>query len=87
LVTPEMLPPPLDKPLAPSAAALQQPAAAPLPAQASVANGEIRPLWIVEKETIERAIELCEGNIPKAAALLEISPSTIYRKKLSWQAA
>jgi DNA-binding NtrC family response regulator len=44
----------------------------------------IRPLWQVEKETIERAIALCEGNIPKAAALLEVSPSTLYRKKMSW---
>lgn len=46
---------------------------------------DIRPLWIVEKETIEKAIGLCDGNIPQAAALLEISPSTIYRKKASWE--
>jgi len=47
-------------------------------------QGPIRPLWQVEKETIERAIALCDGNIPKAAALLEVSPSTLYRKKMSW---
>lgn len=46
---------------------------------------KVKPLWVVEKETIENAINLCEGNIPKAAALLEISPSTIYRKKVSWE--
>ena len=45
----------------------------------------IRPLWMVEKETIENAINLCDGNIPKAATLLEISPSTIYRKRATWQ--
>lgn len=45
---------------------------------------KIKPLWIVEKETIEHAINLCGGNIPKAAAFLEISPSTIYRKKAGW---
>ena len=45
---------------------------------------EIIPLWLVEKNTIESAISFCDGNIPKAAALLEVSPSTIYRKKLSW---
>ncbi|WP_086479224.1 sigma-54-dependent transcriptional regulator [Oceanospirillum sanctuarii] len=45
---------------------------------------DIRPLWIIEKEIIEKAIELCDDNIPKAAARLEISPSTIYRKKQSW---
>lgn len=47
----------------------------------------IVPLLTVERETIERAINLCEGNIPKAAALLEVSPSTIYRKKQSWESA
>ncbi len=46
----------------------------------------IRPMWIVEKETIEHAIAACDGNIPQAAALLELSPSTIYRKRLAWQA-
>jgi DNA-binding NtrC family response regulator len=45
----------------------------------------IRPLAAVERETIERAIELCDGNIPKAAGLLDVSPSTIYRKKQSWE--
>ncbi|MGN5021765.1 helix-turn-helix domain-containing protein [Aeromonas caviae] len=40
----------------------------------------------MEKETIEQAIASCDGNIPKAAALLEISPSTIYRKKQGWRA-
>jgi len=48
------------------------------------ANTTIRPLWLVEKETIEAAILHCQGNIPKAAAMLEVSPSTIYRKKLGW---
>ncbi|MEY8194606.1 MAG: helix-turn-helix domain-containing protein, partial [Cycloclasticus sp.] len=47
----------------------------------------IIPLLTVERETIERAINVCEGNIPKAAALLEVSPSTIYRKKQSWESA
>ena len=45
----------------------------------------IRPLWIIEKEAIEYAIELCNGNVSKAAALLDISPSTIYRKIQSWE--
>jgi two-component system repressor protein LuxO len=44
----------------------------------------IEPLWKTEKRTIESAINLCEGNVPKAAAMLDISPSTIYRKKQSW---
>ena len=46
---------------------------------------DIRPLWLIEKEIIEQAINLCGGNIPKAAHLLQISPSTIYRKKVAWE--
>ncbi|MFO6424513.1 sigma-54-dependent transcriptional regulator [Motilimonas sp. KMU-193] len=44
----------------------------------------VRPLAEVERDTIEHAINLCDGNIPKAAALLAVSPSTIYRKKMVW---
>lgn len=44
-----------------------------------------KPLWAVEKETIETAIRNCAGNIPRAAALLGVSPSTIYRKKIQWE--
>ncbi|MCB1733583.1 MAG: sigma-54-dependent Fis family transcriptional regulator [Gammaproteobacteria bacterium] len=45
----------------------------------------IRPLWIVEREAIEQAIDACDGNIPRAAALLEISASTVYRKLQTWK--
>lgn len=45
---------------------------------------EILPLWQVEKNAIENAISYCQGNIPQAAAMLEVSPSTIYRKKQTW---
>ncbi len=44
----------------------------------------LRPLRDIERDIIESAIAHCRGNIPKAAALLEISASTIYRKKLDW---
>lgn len=43
------------------------------------------PLWRIEKQAIENTIRLCSGNIPKAAAILDISPSTIYRKKKAWE--
>ena len=46
--------------------------------------GPLKPLWLVEKEAIEHAIDICSGNIPRAAALLEVSPSTIYRKRQAW---
>ena len=44
-------------------------------------NSLIQPFAMVERALIERAIHLCAGNIPKAAAKLGLSPSTIYRKK------
>lgn len=50
-------------------------------------NQGITPLWLEEKRIIETAIEKCDGNVPKAAAFLEISASTIYRKKLQWEKA
>lgn len=62
-------------------AQIVQPTIMPAPDQE---KQTIRPLADVERETIERAITLCDGNIPKAAALLDVSPSTIYRKKQSW---
>jgi two-component system repressor protein LuxO len=49
-------------------------------------DGKIVPLWLIEKRAIEHAITLCQGNIPKAAELLRISPSTIYRKRQAWAA-
>ena len=48
---------------------------------------DIEPLWITEKRAIQAAIESCEGNINKAAGLLEVAPSTIYRKIQSWKAS
>lgn len=45
---------------------------------------QIEPLALVERRAIENAIAYCDGNIPKAAALLDVSPSTIYRKKQTW---
>jgi len=48
------------------------------------APNSIRPLWLAEREVIEDAIAHCGGNIGKAAALLQINPSTIYRKRTAW---
>lgn len=46
---------------------------------------KIQPLWVNEKIYIEAVIEACGGNIPKASKLLEVSPSTIYRKIKGWE--
>lgn len=55
-------------------------------APASRPFGAIEPLWAQERRIIEDALDAFNGNIAMAAAALEISPSTIYRKKQSWMA-
>lgn len=55
-------------------------------APASRPFGAIEPLWAQERRIIEDALDAFDGNIAMAAAALEISPSTIYRKKQSWSA-
>ncbi len=83
IVTEAMLPAPLRRPAgAPEAAASGVGASGP----ATAAPEQIMPLWMIEKRAIEHAIALCEGNIPKAAELLRVSPSTIYRKRQAWAA-
>ncbi len=37
-----------------------------------------------ERLVIERAIDRAEGSVPRAARALEVSPSTIYRKRAAW---
>jgi two-component system repressor protein LuxO len=50
----------------------------------SFSASDIIPLWMTEKSAIEQAIEACDGNIPRAAGYLDVSPSTIYRKLQTW---
>lgn len=44
-----------------------------------------RELWRIERDAINSAISECGGSIPKAARRLGVSPSTLYRKRDSWQ--
>jgi two-component system repressor protein LuxO len=74
-------------PLRDAVAPVPEPARQDRPARPAEAARQIRPLADLEREAIERAVELCEGNIPKAAAYLGISPSTLYRKRAAWGAA
>ncbi|EDP60103.1 sigma-54 dependent transcriptional regulator [Vibrio sp. AND4] len=48
-------------------------------------DGTIRPMWKVEREAIQNAIAYCDGNVLNAAVMLELSPSTVYRKKQAWE--
>jgi two-component system repressor protein LuxO len=47
----------------------------------------VQPLWQVEKEMIRKALRLAGDDVPRAALMLEISPSTIYRKLQQWRSA
>jgi len=55
------------------------------PRAAPEMRGPILPLWQVEKEHILAALDECGQDVPRAAALLEINPSTIYRKLQGWR--
>ena len=48
---------------------------------------KVKPLWIVERGAIQSAIEASGGSITRAAALLGIAPSTLYRTLRSWEDA
>ena len=45
---------------------------------------EILPFWQQERRIVEIALTAFNGNISRAAAALEINPSTIYRKRQTW---
>lgn len=84
IVTQEHLPPPLDSTLNQKDIAHLIKPSHPDPATDSPIDQTIQSLATTERLAIEAAIEACQGNIPRAAALLEVSPSTLYRKKQSW---
>ncbi|RZQ55730.1 sigma-54-dependent Fis family transcriptional regulator [Pseudidiomarina tainanensis] len=44
----------------------------------------LQPMWKVEQEVILMALKHCDGRVRKAAKLLEIDPSTLYRKIERW---
>jgi len=89
-----VLPVPLNKPMVTVPLASLQSSQAQMCVESSSSNlaeavmvkpAVIQPLWKTERQAIEQAIEYCDGNITKAAGLLEVSPSTIYRKLQHWQ--
>ncbi len=59
----------------------------PRPAAADAVAGmrpTVLPMWQQEQRIIEDAIDSFGGNIALAAQALELSPSTIYRKRQAW---
>ena len=51
----------------------------------ALVSSEVEPLWATEKRAIQAALDACDGNINRAAGLLEVAPSTIYRKIQGWK--
>jgi two-component system repressor protein LuxO len=73
-VTASMLSDSLGKPPPGTLATTHGPPEAPVP-----------PFWQQERGIIEIALAAFGGSVARAAAALEISPSTIYRKQQSWR--
>ncbi len=63
------------------------PFAAPIPpiTYAAAPEMEIMPLATMERRLILAALSRTDNDIPRAAALLEINPSTVYRKVSAWR--
>jgi two-component system repressor protein LuxO len=45
-----------------------------------------QPFETLERSIIEATIDACGGSLPKTARILQVSPSTLYRKKEIWAA-
>ena len=79
-------------PLAPAAlppgdAAVRDPVTALRDVHATMAGERLpgnRQMSDIERDVIEGTIAVCGGSVPKAARVLGLSPSTIYRKRESW---
>ncbi|WP_215405982.1 sigma-54-dependent transcriptional regulator [Vibrio gigantis] len=80
--TESKLPPTTPEELEPPAATSEQD---PMTPSFTTSTGAIRPMWQIEREAIQHAINHCDGNVLNAAVLLELSPSTVYRKKQAWE--
>lgn len=56
----------------------------PVQGQSMLGQFRVEPMWVQERRIIEGAIARFGGNVARAAEALEISPSTIYRKRQQW---
>jgi two-component system, repressor protein LuxO len=83
-VTLEMLPPKIKTAVAPPPAdpspETASPGAPQGPQSVPRARDELRPFWQIERDAIQRALDLCEGNVQEVARRMEISAATLYRK-------
>ncbi len=84
LVTLDMLPGTLDRQIDPAPPR----DIAPLPAPSALSLDDLigRPLAEIERAVIEATLARHGGSVPRAARVLELSPSTLYRKIEGWKA-
>ena len=84
LVTLDMLPDTLDRQIDPAPPR----GIAPLPAPSALSLDDLigRPLAEIERAVIEATLARHGGSVPRAARVLELSPSTLYRKIEGWKA-
>jgi len=40
----------------------------------------LKPFWQIERDELQRALDICRGNVQEVARRMEISPATLYRK-------
>jgi two-component system repressor protein LuxO len=78
---PPVAPPPREVAPVPPAVAPEAPSLPP-----PQADPEIVPLAVMERRLILAALRRTNSDVPRAAALLQINPSTVYRKLQSWRA-
>lgn len=69
----------------PAAPAVPPPAVQPAMAYPANLKTTIEPLETAIRRIIEDAVALCGGSIPRAAAALDVAPSTLYRRIQAWQ--
>ena len=81
-VTLDMLPDTLDRQIDPGPVARPQPP--PLPEALALEDLVGQPLAAIERQVIEATLARHGGSIPRAARVLEVSPSTLYRKIEGW---
>ena len=84
-VEPFMLPEDLGLSLQPQTASAVPTITAPEAGPTLSAAGLLgKTLAQIERTVIETTLEYVDGSVPKAARMLDISPSTLYRKLESW---
>lgn len=80
-VLPEMLP----ADLAPEMPETDAPASVAPPDEADILSRFVgQTLAQIERRFVEATISECNGSVPEAARMLDVSPSTLYRKRESW---